>query len=163
MAQDPNRWAVNMASSGGHGRMWDHAYMLTSAGIMALPESLIRRPKDLRGMGIGVGYHSGSHYSCLQYLEPFVAPRDVKLSFIGGPSDWTSLICDRKIAAANMSGTEKDALEQLGIRMASSTRSTCGASLSPATPRCRTLKCTFAPIRRQVQSCASRSPLNDPG
>jgi NitT/TauT family transport system substrate-binding protein len=65
-------WAVNMASSGDHGRMWGHAYMLTYAGIMVAPESPIRTPEDLRGVEIGVGYHSGSHFSCLQYLEPWM-------------------------------------------------------------------------------------------
>jgi NitT/TauT family transport system substrate-binding protein len=109
-------WAVNMASSADHGRMWGHAYMLTYAAIMVPPESPIRKPEDLRGVEIGVGYHSGSHFSCLQYLEPFIAPKDVKLSFIGGPSDRTSIMYDRKIPAANMWGTEKDILEQLGFR-----------------------------------------------
>lgn len=109
-------WAVNMASSGEKGRMWGHAYMLTYAAIMVSPESPIRKPEDLRGVEIGVGYHSGSHFSCLQYLEPWIAPKDVKLSFIGGPSDRTGLMYDRKIAAANMWGTEKDILEQLDFR-----------------------------------------------
>src|SRR6266567_9042189 len=90
-------WAVNMASSGEKGRMWSHAYMLTYAAIMVAPESPIRKPEDLRGVEIGVGYHSGSHFSCLQYLEPWIAPRDVMLSFIGGPSDRTGLMYDRKI------------------------------------------------------------------
>ncbi len=109
-------WAVNMASSADHGRMWAHAYMLTFAGIMVPPESTIRRPSDLRGVEIGVGYHSGSHFSCLQYLQPFMSPKEVKLSFIGGPSGRTGLMLDRKIPAANMWGTEKDILEQLGFR-----------------------------------------------
>jgi len=109
-------WAVNMAASGDHGRMWGHAYMLTYAAIMVAPESPIKTPDDLRGVEIGVGYHSGSHFSCLQYLEPWIAPKDVKLSFIGGPSDRTGLMYDRKIPAANMWGTEKDILESLGFR-----------------------------------------------
>lgn len=109
-------WAVNMASSAEHGRMWGHAYMLTYAGILVPPESPIRGPEDLRGVEIGVGYHSGSHFSCLQYLEPFISPKEVKLSFIGGPSGRTGLMIDRKIPAANMWGTEKDILEQLGFR-----------------------------------------------
>lgn len=109
-------WAVNMASSSDKGRMWGHAYMLTYAGIMVPPESPIRSPEDLRGVEIGVGYHSGSHFSCLQYLEPWIAPKEVKLSFIGGPSDRTGIMYDRKLQAANMWGTEKDILEQLGFR-----------------------------------------------
>ena len=40
---------------------------------------------DLLGIEIGVGYHSGSHFSALQALEPFAKPGDVKLKFVG----WT--------------------------------------------------------------------------
>src|SRR3712207_2666670 len=53
-------WAVNMAASGQHGKMWGHAYSVTPAGIYVAPESSIRRPGDLAGAQVGVGYHSGS-------------------------------------------------------------------------------------------------------
>jgi len=109
-------WAVNMASSTQVGRMWGHAYMLTFAGIMVPPESPITKPDDLKGVEIAVGYHSGSHFSCLQYLEPFIAPKDVVLSFAGGPPDRLDHMIERKIPAANMWGTQKDILEGLGFR-----------------------------------------------
>lgn len=109
-------WAVNMAASGQKGQMWGHAYMLTNAGIMVAPESPIRKPEDLRGIEIGVGYHSGSHFSCVQTLQPIISPDDLKLSFIGGPSGRLDLMVDRKIQAANMWGTQKDILDQMGFR-----------------------------------------------
>ena len=31
-------WAVNMASSSGHGRMWGHAYSVTPSAIVVAPE-----------------------------------------------------------------------------------------------------------------------------
>src|ERR1051326_180701 len=67
-------WAVNMAASGQHGKMWGHAYSVTPAGIYVAPDSRIRKPEDLRGVEIGVGYHSGSHFSALQALEGFLNP-----------------------------------------------------------------------------------------
>ena len=109
-------WAVNMASSAKHGRMWGHAYMVAFAGIMVPPESPIRKPEDLRGVEIGVGYHSGGHFSCLQALEPFISPKEVRLSFIGGAVSRLDLLLERKIPAVNMVRTEKDILDQLGFR-----------------------------------------------
>jgi hypothetical protein len=63
-------WAVNMASSAEHGRMWGNAYSMAPSGIYVAPESSVRTPSDLLGVEIGVGYHSGSHFSALQALEP---------------------------------------------------------------------------------------------
>src|SRR6266542_1055769 len=40
-------WAVNMASSAEHGRMWGHAYSVTPAAIVVPAESPIRKPSEL--------------------------------------------------------------------------------------------------------------------
>src|SRR5438093_741570 len=62
-------WAINMASSAQHGQMWGHAYSVTPSGIFVAPESPIRKPEDLANFPVGVGYHSGSHFSALQHLS----------------------------------------------------------------------------------------------
>src|SRR5579884_1779973 len=67
-------WAVNMAASSEHGKMWGHAYSVTPSGIYVAPESSIRKAEDLLGREVGVGYHSGSHFSALQALEAFATP-----------------------------------------------------------------------------------------
>src|ERR687885_2248794 len=56
-------WAVNAAAATRHGRMYGHAYSLSPAGIFVAPDSGITRPEELAGVDVGVGYHSGSHYS----------------------------------------------------------------------------------------------------
>lgn len=109
-------WAVNMASSAQHGRMWGHAYSVTPSAILVPAESSIRTPEDLREVEIGVGFHSGSHFSCLQAIDPFIGARNAKLRFIGGPGDRLDLLVERKVAAANVFGIQKDILEQLGFR-----------------------------------------------
>src|SRR5437588_13114910 len=76
-------WAVNMASSSGHGRMWGRAYSLTPSGIYVAPESPIKKPEELSNIEIGVGYHSGSHFSALQAVEPFLSGDEIKFGFIG--------------------------------------------------------------------------------
>ncbi len=109
-------WAVNMASSAEHGIMWGHAYSMTPAGIYVAPESDIRRPEQLLGVDVGVGYHSGSHFSALQALEPFVPPSEAKLRFIGSPGDRLDLLIDRQTKAANIFGIQREIAEQLGFR-----------------------------------------------
>jgi hypothetical protein len=109
-------WAVNMASSAEHGIMWGHAYSMTPAGIYVAPESDIRRPDQLRDVEVGVGYHSGSHFSALQALEPFVPPSEAKLRFIGSPADRLDLLIDRQTQAANIFGIQREIAEQLGFR-----------------------------------------------
>ena len=65
-------WAVNAAAASNHGRMYGHAYSLSPSGIFVAPESAYQRPEDLAGVEVGVGYHSGSHYSAIQGLERFL-------------------------------------------------------------------------------------------
>ena len=47
-------WAVNMASSSGHGRMWGHAYSVTPSAIVVPAESRIKKPRDLANVEVGV-------------------------------------------------------------------------------------------------------------
>lgn len=109
-------WAVNMAATADHGRMWGHAYSVTPSGIYVPPESPIRRPDDLAGQEIAVGYHSGSHFSALQALEAFLPADRIRLKFVGLPFDRVQLLLDRRIAAANVFGTASYVLEQQGFR-----------------------------------------------
>jgi len=109
-------WAVNMAASGQHGRMWGHAYSVTPAGIYVAADSDIRKPEDLKGREVGVGYHSGSHFSALQALEPLLAPDDTRLKFIGSPNDRVAQLLDGRIEAANVFGLQSYIVEQQGFR-----------------------------------------------
>src|SRR6266545_7018803 len=99
-------WAVNMAASAEHGRMWGHAYSVTPAGIMVPPESQLKRPRDLANFPVGVGYHSGSHFSALQGMQSFLAAEEINLEFIGMPQDRLAAMIDRKVAAANVFGPQ---------------------------------------------------------
>jgi NitT/TauT family transport system substrate-binding protein len=109
-------WAVNMASSAEHGRMWGHAYAITPGAIMVPPESSIRSPADLGGVEVGVGYHSGSHFSALQAMEQLLPFEQIRLRFIGRPLDRLSQLLDRTIPAANLFGAPLYVLEQQGFR-----------------------------------------------
>jgi NitT/TauT family transport system substrate-binding protein len=109
-------WAVNMAAAAEHGRMWGHAYSVTPSGIWVAPESPIRRPEDLAGQDIAVGFHSGSHFSALQAVEAFLSADQIALKFVGLPFDRVQLLLDRRVASGNVFGTAAYVLEQQGFR-----------------------------------------------
>jgi NitT/TauT family transport system substrate-binding protein len=109
-------WAVNMAASTEHGRMWGHAYSVTPSAIWVAAESPICRPEDLAGQDVAVGFHSGSHFSALQALETYLRPEDITLKFVGLPFDRVQLLRDRRVASANVFGTAGYLLEQQGFR-----------------------------------------------
>ncbi len=109
-------WAVNMAASTHHGRMWGHAYSVTPSGIWVPPESPISEPEHLNGVEIAVGYHSGSHFSSLQALEPMLGAENLKLKFVGGALDRLQLLLDRRVEAGNVFGAASYVLEQQRFR-----------------------------------------------
>ncbi|MFQ6028481.1 MAG: ABC transporter substrate-binding protein [Dehalococcoidia bacterium] len=109
-------WAVNQASSAGHGIMWGHAYSITPSGLYVAPEAEIRSAGDLARVPIAVGYHSGSHFSTLQSVEKFLKTDDIKLQFVGGPNDRLGLLLDRRVQVGNVFGAQSYVLEQQGFR-----------------------------------------------
>ena len=49
-----------------HGQMWGNAYSVCVSGIFVAPDSPYQRPRTSPASKVGVGYHSGSHYSAIQ-------------------------------------------------------------------------------------------------
>jgi NitT/TauT family transport system substrate-binding protein len=124
-------WAVNMASSASHGRMWAHAYSVTPSAIVVAPESPITKPRDLAHVEVGVGYHSGSYFSAIQALQKILKPEEIKLRFIGQPQDRLAALLDRKVDAANMFGAPLYVAEQQGFRKMIDTTFMIGFLLHP--------------------------------
>jgi len=109
-------WTVNMAASGGHGKMWGHAYSISPSGIFVPPESSIQKPEDLANVPVTVGYHSGSHFSTLQGLEKSLKREEIKLHFAGLLLDRLALLVDRQVPAVSLFGAAFYVAEQLGFR-----------------------------------------------
>lgn len=109
-------WAVNMAASSRHGRMWGHAYSVTPSGIYVPPESPVRKPRDLAHVDVAVGYRSGSHFSALQALERLLQPGEISLHFVGRPMQRMAFLIERQVAAVNVFGVPLYVLEQQGFR-----------------------------------------------
>ncbi len=77
-------WTVNVAASNGHGKLWGDIYSVAPAGVFVPEGSPIRKPEQLAGVPISVGYQSGSHYATLQALEPYLPRAEINLSFGDG-------------------------------------------------------------------------------
>lgn len=109
-------WTVNMAASAGHGQLWGDAYSVTPSGIFVAPDSDIEKPEDLANIPVTVGYQSGSHYSTIQGLEPFLKPEEINLHFGGLLMGRLNLLVDGEVPAGNAFGAPMYILEQLGFR-----------------------------------------------
>jgi hypothetical protein len=110
-------WTVTVAASTGHGKLFADAYSVALAGIFVPPDSPIRAPADLKGVPISVGYQSGSHYSSIQALEPYLPLDDIKLSFADGLLfKRLELLVDGKVPAAALFSGPYYFAEQLGFR-----------------------------------------------
>jgi NitT/TauT family transport system substrate-binding protein len=109
-------WATSAAASERAGRLVTTAYSVAPCAIVVPPESGVRRPEELAGVPIGVGYHSGSHFATLQALEPVLTPDEVKLSFAGPPNERLDALLRRQVPAATAWGVPLYIAEAFGFR-----------------------------------------------
>jgi hypothetical protein len=74
-------WTVGVAASQGKGRLYADVYSIAPSDVFVAANSPIRRPEDLVGVPISVGYQSGSHHSTIQALEQYLPTdkRDVEM------------------------------------------------------------------------------------
>lgn len=109
-------WATNTAAREGAGHLVTTAYSVAPCAVVVPPESPIRRPEDLAGVPVGVGYHSGSHFATVQALESVLAPGDLKLTFQGPPNERLDALLDREVPAATAWGVPLYIAEAHGFR-----------------------------------------------
>ena len=109
-------WATNAAARERSGQLVTTAYSVAPCAIVVPPESPIRRPEDLAGVPIGVGYHSGSHFATVQALESVLAPDELKLTFQGPPNERMDALLDRQVQAATAWGVPLYIAEAFGFR-----------------------------------------------
>jgi ABC-type nitrate/sulfonate/bicarbonate transport system substrate-binding protein len=109
-------WATNAAAREGSGHLVTTAYSVAPCAIVVPPESSVRRPEDLAGVPIGVGYHSGSHFATVQALEPVLSPGDMTLTFQGPPNERLDALLERQVPAATTWGVPLYVAEAFGFR-----------------------------------------------
>lgn len=109
-------WATSAAAGERAGQLVTTAYSVTPCAIVVPPESPVRRPEDLAGVPVGVGYHSGSHFATLQALEAVLAPEQIKLTFQGPPNERLDALLRRQVPAATAWGVPLYIAEAFGFR-----------------------------------------------
>ena len=110
-------WTVNVAAASGHGKLYANAYSVSPCGIFVPAESSVKRPEDLANVPISVGYQSGSHYSSIQALEPFLSRDEINLSFADGLLfKRMEHMIDGNIPAVSLFSGPYYFMEQLGFR-----------------------------------------------
>ena len=139
-----------MASSAGHGLMWSHVYAMTPGGIYVDPESSIYLPKDLAGVEVNVGYHSGSHFATLQALEKSLKPEEINLRFGGGPNDRLANLLERKVTAIAEQVPRSYILEQQGFRKVMDTSFAVGYLIT-GDPDPKDVEAYFRVLKRSQQ------------
>jgi len=127
-------WTVNEAAARNVGRMWASAYSVMPGAIMVRADSPIRKPADLAGHEIAVGYRSGSHYTTIQALEPFMKREDIKLKFGGMPWARVDAGVDGDVPAITVWGVAYYVCEQLGMRKVVDATFMGGFMVPPLTP-----------------------------
>src|SRR5437764_7598599 len=109
-------WAVSAAAGERSGQLVTTAYSVAPCAIVVPPESPVRRPEDLAGVPIGVGYHSGSHFATVQALDGVLAPDEAKLTFQGPPNERLDALLQRDVQAATVWGVPLYVAEAFGFR-----------------------------------------------
>jgi ABC-type nitrate/sulfonate/bicarbonate transport system substrate-binding protein len=109
-------WATSTAASERSGQLVTSAYSVAPCAIVVPPESPVRRPEDLAGVPVGVGYHSGSHFAAVQALEPVLPAGDMRLTFQGPPNERLDALLDRQVPAAVVWGVPLYIAEAFGFR-----------------------------------------------
>ncbi len=109
-------WATSTAASERSGQLITTAYSVAPCAIVVPPESPVRRPEDLAGVPVGVGYHSGSHFAAVQALEAVLPPGEMRLTFQGPPNERLDALLDRQVPAAVAWGVPLYIAEAFGFR-----------------------------------------------
>jgi len=109
-------WATSTAASERSGHLVTTAYSVAPCAVVVPPESPVRRPEDLAGVPVGVGYHSGSHFAAVQALEPVLPPGELRLTFQGPPNERLDALLGRQVPAAVAWGVPLYIAEAFGFR-----------------------------------------------
>jgi NitT/TauT family transport system substrate-binding protein len=128
------QWAVDIAASSRHGKLWPKAYMVTPGAVYVRPESGVKKIEELAGVEIAVGHRSGSHFSALERLEPFLGRDNIKLTFKGRRDMRLEDLLEGNIAAANIIGFQVYLAEQRGMRKIVDTSFIVGFLIGNETP-----------------------------
>src|SRR6201993_3881233 len=152
-------WTVGVAASTGHGKLYADVYSVSPAGIFVPADSPIRKPEDLAGVPISVGYQSGSHYATIQALESYLPAERINLTFADGMLfKRMELLIEGRAPASSLFGGPYYFAEQLGFRKIIDTTFMI-ATMITGSPEPEDLRKFFRALRRAQRDIDLRSEL----
>jgi ABC-type nitrate/sulfonate/bicarbonate transport system substrate-binding protein len=90
---------------------------VSPSAIFVPADSPVKKPEDLAGVPISVGYQSGSHYATIQALEQFIPADKINLTFADGMLfKRLDNLLDGKCPASTLFSGPYYMAEQLGFR-----------------------------------------------
>lgn len=152
-------WTVDVAASNGKGKLYADVYSVAPSGVFVPANSPVKKPEDLAGVPISVGYQSGSHYATIQALEQYMPTNRIRLSFAEGMlfKRLELLLEGKSPATALFSGPYYFA-EQLGFRKLIDTTFMI-ATMITGSPDPEDLRKFFAALRRAQRDIDQRPDL----
>jgi hypothetical protein len=109
-------WGSICNASAGMGRFVADAYGVSPWAIFVHPDSLIRRPEDLKDVPIAVGMRAGSHFNVPYRLEKYLPLEHIKTSNVGGFGARLKALLNREVEAASLLPPQIAMAERLGLR-----------------------------------------------
>ncbi len=109
-------WGTICNASAGMGRVVAEAYGESPWAIYVRPDSVIRKPEDLKDVPIAVGMRAGSHFNVPYRLEKHLPLEHIKTVNVGGFGARLKALLDREVDAASLLPPQIDMAEQLGLR-----------------------------------------------
>jgi hypothetical protein len=153
-------WTVGVAASKGQGRLYADVYSVAPSGVFVPADSAIMTPDDLAGVPISVGYQSGSHYSTIQALEPYLPADKINLSFADGMLfKRMEMLIERKAPASALFSGPYYFAEQLGFRKIIDTTFMI-ATMITGSPDPEDLRKFFRALRRAQRDIDLRPDLH---
>jgi len=136
--------------------------------IFVPADSNIKTPADLADVPISVGFQSGSHYSTIQALEPYLPQDRIKLTFEDGMLfRRMELLFEGKSAATALFSGPYYFAEQLGYRKIIDTTFMIAAMIN-GDPEPEDIRRYFRALKHSATSTCARSstrtttPTNSP-
>jgi len=109
-------WGTICNASAGMGRVVTEGYGDSPWAIFVRPDSMTRKPEDLKDVPISVGMRAGSHFNVPYRLEKYLPLEHIKTVNTGGFGARLKALLDGEVEAASLLPPQIAMAEQLGLR-----------------------------------------------
>jgi hypothetical protein len=109
-------WGTVCNAGAGMGKVVPDVHGVARWAIYVRPDSRIRRPQDLAGVPVAVGYRAGSHYNVPYRLQEYLPLDQVQIAPVGGYQARLDALLDGTVEATSLLDPQIAMADQLGLR-----------------------------------------------